>query len=150
MSTITRSSALQLQCDLLELRDAHAKLRTTNEKLRREKEKWERENRTAQKTRIRSEEDDRKLELLLDNIDLLLKANFEKKSSGRFADASPKKRAGSKSRESSPLTTSQDELQVIMQRLSETAEGLRIKMQSGDRTVMDDRTKRASSVGYRR
>ncbi|KAK6617793.1 hypothetical protein RUM43_014021 [Polyplax serrata] len=144
-----RKKINELQCDLLELRDAHAKLRTTNEKLRREKEKWERENRTAQKTRIRSEEDDRKLELLLDNIDLLLKTNFEKKSSGRFADASPKKRAGSKSRESSPLTTSQDELQVIMQRLSETAEGLRIKMQSGDRTVMDDRTKRASSVGYR-
>lgn len=28
-----------MQCDLLELRDAHAKLRTTNEKLRREREK---------------------------------------------------------------------------------------------------------------
>ena len=32
-----------LQYDLLELRDAHAKLRTTNEKLRRDKEKTERE-----------------------------------------------------------------------------------------------------------
>lgn len=32
-----------MQCDLLELRDAHAKLRTTNEKLRREKDKNERE-----------------------------------------------------------------------------------------------------------
>lgn len=32
-----------MQCDLLELRDAHAKLRTTNEKLRREKERTEKE-----------------------------------------------------------------------------------------------------------
>lgn len=32
-----------MQCDLLELRDAHAKLRTTNEKLRREKDKLERD-----------------------------------------------------------------------------------------------------------
>jgi hypothetical protein len=32
-----------MHCDLLELRDAHAKLRTTNEKLRREKEKWEKD-----------------------------------------------------------------------------------------------------------
>jgi len=32
-----------LQCDLLELRDAHAKLRTSNEKMRREKERHEKE-----------------------------------------------------------------------------------------------------------
>lgn len=32
-----------MQCDLLELRDAHAKLRTTNEKLRREKDRLERD-----------------------------------------------------------------------------------------------------------
>lgn len=31
------------QCDLLELRDAHAKLRTSNEKLRLERERYERE-----------------------------------------------------------------------------------------------------------
>lgn len=33
----------ELQCDLLELRDAHAKLRTANEKLRRDKERHDRE-----------------------------------------------------------------------------------------------------------
>lgn len=32
-----------MQCDLLELRDAHAKLRTSNEKMRREKERHEKE-----------------------------------------------------------------------------------------------------------
>ena len=39
----TKKQITDLQYDLLELRDAHAKLRTTNEKLRRDKEKLERE-----------------------------------------------------------------------------------------------------------
>lgn len=38
-----RKKISELQCDLLELRDAHAKLRTSNEKLRRERERYERE-----------------------------------------------------------------------------------------------------------
>lgn len=38
-----RKKVSELQCDLLELRDAHAKLRTSNEKLRRERERYERE-----------------------------------------------------------------------------------------------------------
>ncbi len=32
-----------LQYDLMELRDAHAKLRSTNEKMRRERERWDRD-----------------------------------------------------------------------------------------------------------
>ena len=36
----TKKQITDLQYDLLELRDAHAKLRTTNEKLRRDKEKF--------------------------------------------------------------------------------------------------------------
>lgn len=50
----------QMQCDLLELRDAHAKLRTTNEKLRREKDKYDRERdmfRQSLSTRKRNEEE---------------------------------------------------------------------------------------------
>merc|ERR1712165_701013 len=39
----TKKQITDLQYDLLELRDAHAKLRTTNEKLRREKEKSQNE-----------------------------------------------------------------------------------------------------------
>lgn len=39
-----RKKLSELQYDLLELRDAHAKLRTSNEKLRRERERMEREN----------------------------------------------------------------------------------------------------------
>lgn len=38
-----RRKITELQCDLLELRDAHAKLRTSNEKLRLERERYERE-----------------------------------------------------------------------------------------------------------
>lgn len=38
-----RKKVAELQCDLLELRDAHAKLRTSNEKLRLERERYERE-----------------------------------------------------------------------------------------------------------
>lgn len=38
-----RKKITELQCDLLELRDAHAKLRTSNEKLRLERERYERE-----------------------------------------------------------------------------------------------------------
>lgn len=46
MANITISIVHQiteLQCDLLELRDAHAKLRTANEKLRRDKERHDRD-----------------------------------------------------------------------------------------------------------
>ncbi|TMW45776.1 hypothetical protein DOY81_009142, partial [Sarcophaga bullata] len=38
-----RRKIAELQCDLLELRDVHAKLRTSNEKLRRERERYEKE-----------------------------------------------------------------------------------------------------------
>lgn len=58
-----------MQCDLLELRDAHAKLRTTNEKLRREKERSEKERdliKQASVTRRRTDQDDeRKVTTLL-------------------------------------------------------------------------------------
>ena len=39
----TKKQITELQYDLLELRDAHAKLRTTNDKLKRDKDKFERE-----------------------------------------------------------------------------------------------------------
>merc|ERR1711981_1054125 len=55
----TKKQITDLQYDLLELRDAHAKLRTTNEKLRRDKEKFERERdeyRYMAKERSRTEE----------------------------------------------------------------------------------------------
>nr|CAD7196699.1 unnamed protein product [Timema douglasi] len=65
-----RKKVTELQCDLLELRDAHAKLRTTNEKLRREKERSEREReelrqQVASKKRTEQDEE-RKINLLLE------------------------------------------------------------------------------------
>jgi hypothetical protein len=63
---------LQLQCDLLELRDAHAKLRTTNEKLRREKERNEKEReelrQTASGKRRAEQEEDRRINILLEQV----------------------------------------------------------------------------------
>lgn len=56
------------QCDLLELRDAHAKLRTANEKLRKDREKLE----TQRESQIRKELEGRKVRLerekLLDQL----------------------------------------------------------------------------------
>lgn len=46
-----RKKVSELQCDLLELRDVHAKLRTSNEKLRRERERYERERENVAKRR---------------------------------------------------------------------------------------------------
>merc|ERR1719350_1265536 len=59
----TKKQITDLQYDLLELRDAHAKLRTTNEKLRRDKEKFERERdefRYMAKERTRTEQGEEK------------------------------------------------------------------------------------------
>merc|ERR1712008_468441 len=59
----TKKQITDLQYDLLELRDAHAKLRTTNEKLRRDKEKFERERdeyRYMAKERSRTEQGEEK------------------------------------------------------------------------------------------
>jgi hypothetical protein len=55
-----------MQCDLLELRDAHAKLRTTNEKLRREKEKVYTSSRPV------SEDSERKVQSLVKIVSYLL------------------------------------------------------------------------------
>ncbi|KAJ0182614.1 hypothetical protein K1T71_001983 [Dendrolimus kikuchii] len=67
----------ELQCDLLELRDAHAKLRTANEKLRRDKERHDRD-RDQNKLLVASlkraqQEDDRIITQLLETIEDLMK-----------------------------------------------------------------------------
>ncbi|XP_045494055.1 early endosome antigen 1 isoform X2 [Colias croceus] len=71
----------ELQCDLLELRDAHAKLRTANEKLRRDKERHDRD-RDQNKLLVGSlkraqQEDDRVITQLLETIDDLIKQSPE-------------------------------------------------------------------------
>jgi len=63
---------LQLQCDLLELRDAHAKLRTTNEKLRREKDRHEKEReelrQMATGKRRAEQDEERRINILLEQV----------------------------------------------------------------------------------
>ncbi|XP_053618205.1 golgin subfamily B member 1 isoform X3 [Plodia interpunctella] len=72
-----KKKVTELQCDLLELRDAHAKLRTANEKLRRDKERHDRD-RDQNKLLVASlkraqQEDDRIITQLLETIDDLMK-----------------------------------------------------------------------------
>jgi DNA repair exonuclease SbcCD ATPase subunit len=73
---ITYALLPQLQCDLLELRDAHAKLRTTNEKLRREKERNEKEReelrQLASGKRRAEQDEDRRINILLEQVIYLL------------------------------------------------------------------------------
>lgn len=64
-----RRKISELQSDLLELRDAHAKLRTANEKLRRDRER-ERENGSKRRFEQAGE---RKVGALLQTVDELVK-----------------------------------------------------------------------------
>ncbi|KAL4716056.1 hypothetical protein ACJJTC_002821 [Scirpophaga incertulas] len=72
-----KKKVTELQCDLLELRDAHAKLRTANEKLRRDKDRNDRD-RDQNKLLVGSlkraqQEDDRIITQLLETIEDLMK-----------------------------------------------------------------------------
>lgn len=90
---LVRRFSFQFQCDLLELRDAHAKLRTSNEKMRREKERHEREREEmkgiiASKRRLEQTEA-RNVNILLQQVDDLMRLfpelngaqNYENKQS---------------------------------------------------------------------
>merc|ERR1711931_460365 len=69
----TKKQITDLQYDLLELRDAHAKLRTTNEKLRREKDKSVDDVRVQSKTRADYGEE-KKISRLISDMDEFLAA----------------------------------------------------------------------------
>merc|ERR1711936_1194368 len=67
----TKKQITDLQYDLLELRDAHAKLRTTNEKLRRDRDKSVDDVRLASKTRSEYGEE-KKIQRLISDMDEFL------------------------------------------------------------------------------
>ncbi|PSN34391.1 hypothetical protein C0J52_15173 [Blattella germanica] len=112
-----RKKVTELQCDLLELRDAHAKLRTTNEKLRREKERYEKEREELKQMasgKKRAEQDEeRRVNILLEQVDELMrlapdlfaqKGKPDSSSTSSLAaggPVAPKRLKGPKSRESS-------------------------------------------------
>lgn len=132
----------ELQYDLLELRDAHAKLRTTNEKLRREKERFDKEREehrlSANGKKKADFDDDRKINVLIEQMDILKQLApelfFSKESDSSYTPTPPR-RTKSKSRETSPAIGSREtslspeekhqQIQYIMQRLVHATEDLR-------------------------
>lgn len=114
-----KKKLIELQCDLLELRDAHAKLRTSNEKMRREKERHEREREElktiiANKRHIEQTEA-RSINTLLQQVDDLmklfpeLKSTTENKPPEVYTPTPPRRLKGPKSRESSPMLEGKDD-----------------------------------------
>ncbi|XP_021938796.1 golgin subfamily B member 1 isoform X3 [Zootermopsis nevadensis] len=174
-----RKKVTELQCDLLELRDAHAKLRTTNEKLRREKERNEKEReelRQLASGRRRAEQDeDRRVNILLEQVDELMRLApelFLQKSTSDSSSTSsqsqptpiaPKRLKGPKSRESSRESSPQlqrkefqkessvdrkIQLQSTVHRLSEVTEELRRFQRLSEEERDRERAKRM--LGLRR
>ncbi|XP_025418360.1 myosin-8 isoform X2 [Sipha flava] len=107
-----RKKTSEMQCDLMDLRDAHAKLRTINEKLRKEKDKIELECNSLRLCNVRMRTDPQ-LEIKINNLSQLVKSltmmfneNIESSnksvSSSLSAPTPPARRKASISRESSP------------------------------------------------
>ncbi|XP_018565748.1 putative leucine-rich repeat-containing protein DDB_G0290503 isoform X6 [Anoplophora glabripennis] len=155
----------ELQCDLLELRDAHAKLRTTNEKLRREKERYEKEREDYRSTingkkRI-DQEDDRKVTALVEQVDTLKQLApelfFSKDNEAPYTPTPPR-RTKSKSRETSPALDrretsiapeeKQQQIQYIMQRVVHITEDLRKLQRFSEDEYERERIRR--TMGMRR
>lgn len=100
-----------MQCDLMDLRDAHAKLRTINEKLRKEKDKIEQECETLRLCNVRMRTDPQ-VEVKINNLSQLVKSltmmfneNFDmtnKSLNSLNAPTPPVRRKLSISREASP------------------------------------------------
>lgn len=139
-----RRKLTELQCDLLELRDAHAKLRTTNEKLRREKERNEKEREELKmllNIKKRSEqEDERRVNALIDQVENLMQAVPEifasKGDESNNTPTPPRRIKSSKSRETSPAIETMNstnlireerkpQLQSTVQRLIDATEDLK-------------------------
>ncbi|KAK4872284.1 hypothetical protein RN001_016408 [Aquatica leii] len=164
-----RRKLTELQCDLLELRDAHAKLRTTNEKLRREKERNEKEReefRSIISGRKRLEqEDDRRINALLEQVEMLIKLTDTEEpitEKDVYTPTPPRRTRGSKSRESSPAlerkefakessVTREDrklQIQSVTTRLSDVMDELRRYQRLSEKNRERERIKR--TMGLRR
>lgn len=161
----TKKKITELQCDLLELRDAHAKLRTTNEKLRREKERYEKEREEfkliingKKKTSL---DDDRKVNRLIEQIDQLKQVApelFFNRDKEALHTPVPPRRTRSKSRETSPvidrresslsLEDKQTEVKSLMLNLVSTVEELRRIQKTSEDEYDRERIRR--SLGMRR
>ncbi|XP_057661473.1 early endosome antigen 1 isoform X2 [Diorhabda carinulata] len=159
-----KKKVTELQCDLLELRDAHAKLRTTNEKLRREREKYDKEREEYRsimngKKKLDQQGDDRKINTLIEQMDTLKQLApelfFSKENEAPYTPTPPR-RTKSKSRETSPALErretsmgpeeKQQQIQYIMQRLVHTTEDLRRFQRFSEDDAERERIRRTMGV----
>ncbi|EZA60068.1 hypothetical protein X777_13893 [Ooceraea biroi] len=129
-----KKKLLELQCDLLELRDAHAKLRTSNEKMRREKERHEKERQELKEVifnKSKSEQIElRNINILMQQVQDLLQL-FPELNTVRengtpevYTPTPPRRLKGPKSRESSPMLETKSDVKVISPILGERTEKL--------------------------
>ncbi|KAF4522420.1 hypothetical protein B566_EDAN007670 [Ephemera danica] len=168
-----RKKITEMQYDLLELRDAHAKLRTTNEKLRRERERWDKERdeqRQLATFRKRQElDEERKINSLLEQVEELMRLApdlFPEKHTGSATNLSlpvpPKRTKGPRSRESSPGMERKDysrepsvgaedrkqQMHSTLVRLTEATNELRKYQRLGEEEKDRERARR--TLGFRR
>ncbi|XP_018372178.1 PREDICTED: protein MLP2 isoform X3 [Trachymyrmex cornetzi] len=124
----------ELQCDLLELRDAHAKLRTSNEKMRREKERHEKERQELKEVilnKCKLEQTElRNINILMQQVqDLLqlfpeLNTVTENGKPDIYTPTPPRRLKGPKSRESSPMLETKSDVKAVAPILGERTEKL--------------------------
>ncbi|XP_014470795.1 PREDICTED: cingulin isoform X2 [Dinoponera quadriceps] len=124
----------ELQCDLLELRDAHAKLRTSNEKMRREKERHEKERQELKDVilnKCKLEQTElRNINILMQQVqDLLqlfpeLNTVTENGTPDVYTPTPPRRIKGPKSRESSPMLETKSDVKAVTPILGERTEKL--------------------------
>lgn len=129
-----KKKLVELQCDLLELRDAHAKLRTSNERMRREKERHEKERQELKNEILRQRELDnsemRNINTLLRQVDDLQKLFPElndgstKEKPDIYTPTPPRRLKGPKSRESSPMLDTRNDMKGSTQNLENRTEKL--------------------------
>ncbi|XP_066588703.1 myosin-2 heavy chain isoform X2 [Prorops nasuta] len=125
-----RKKLTELQCDILELRDAHAKLRTSNEKMRKEKERHEREREELKQvilSKRRAEQSEAKnVNILLQQVDDLMKLfpelNKDQIDKSETYTPTPPRRTKSKSRESSPMLEGKEDSSKIQHAKTEKLE----------------------------
>lgn len=132
----SRRKVAELQCDLLELRDAHAKLRTANEKLRRERERHEREREALGRRRL-EQDGDKKIAALLQTVDELVKVAPELKLLEQNGVGARGKSPGPSAGLSAPLVVNQ-----TITRLAEASEELRRYQRICDDERMRERMRR--------
>ncbi|XP_011496376.1 PREDICTED: protein MLP1 [Ceratosolen solmsi marchali] len=167
-----KKKLIELQCDLLELRDAHAKLRTSNEKMRREKERQDREREDLRgmltSKRRQEQTEARNLNILLQQVDDLMRLFPEingvqgQQSPEIYTPTPPRRLKGPKSRESSPMLDSKDDsktnlfiptaktekLEYTINKLMEVAKELQESKRAADESATRSKKlgKRSSSI----